>query len=105
MIFLSCLTEIQKIEYKDALLFGIELTPYSLQRNSKGTLNLQEILQGIYDSITDRLITSLYDYSGVYIYNTSPKNGDPDDTIDAVIPLGIPSARELKNLKYLIERT
>src|ERR1700692_103968 len=73
-----------------------------------GKSTVLTVLEIAYESIADRVIYSPIDASGIFLYGTK-KSGTENSNkkyelfCTPVLPLGLPDADSLKNLKDLIE--
>lgn len=90
---------------KDALLIAIHVTQSAIDN---GTLH--KALEAAFEAVTDRIVMSPQDYTGIVLFGASMRSegedgGESDDESDThfVLKLGLPTASQIKRLKRLAE--
>ncbi|AOW02539.1 ATP-dependent DNA helicase II subunit 1 [Yarrowia lipolytica] len=89
---------------KDALLIAIQVTQNAI---NNGTLH--KALEAAFDAVTDRIVISPQDYTGVMLFGASMQSEDDGDEFDDesdthfILKLGLPTAAQIKRLKRLAE--
>ncbi|KAG5361023.1 ATP-dependent DNA helicase II subunit 1 [Yarrowia sp. B02] len=88
---------------KDALLIAIHVTQNALDNGT-----LQKALEAALEAVTDRIVMSPQDYTGVVLFGASMRSEDEGEDYDEsdthfVLKLGLPTAAQIKRLKRLAE--
>lgn len=88
---------------KDALLIAIQVTQTAIE---SGTL--QKALDAALEAVTDRIVKSPADYTGVVLFGATDQSEDTEeDSSDSdthfILKLGLPTAAQIKRLKRLAE--
>lgn len=83
-------------EYKDALLFCIQVTQTMLDNGT-----LKTALEAAYETVTNRIMISPQDYTGVLLFGAQMDDDQSD--VHFLLGLGLPKASQIKRLKRLID--
>ncbi|KAG5368826.1 ATP-dependent DNA helicase II subunit 1 [Yarrowia sp. C11] len=88
---------------KDALLIAIHVTQNAIDNGT-----LQKALEAALEAVTDRIVISPQDFTGVVLFGASMRSDDDADSDDEsdthfILKLGLPTAAQIKRLKRLAE--
>ncbi|KAA8916151.1 hypothetical protein TRICI_001700 [Trichomonascus ciferrii] len=91
------------LDYKDAVIYVIDVRPSMLVESEDDYSPVYAALLGAYMAITDRLMFSPLDMSGVLLRGVSSGNVDRVPGLYELVPLGLPDSRSLKLLKTVLQ--
>lgn len=90
-------------DYKDALLFIIEVNQYMLTAAEDGISPLYTILDSAYSSIIDRMVSTPGDAAGILLFGVDDVAQTSLEGCKVLLDLGIPKVEAVKGLRESIE--
>lgn len=91
------------LDFKDAMVYVIDVSPSMLKDTEDDYSPVYSALMGAYMAITDRLMFSPLDMSGVLLCGTEESNNEKAPHLYELMPLGLPDSKNLKKLKNILQ--